>query len=354
MVDTLDSLLSELPKVDLHVHLDGCINPVTLMRLADQQGLTLPSNDVLDLLPYVQVGEDCTNLTEYLAKFDFVLPFLQTREALEQVAYEVVKQAADHHIKYIEVRYAPQLHRKSGLSAEDTIFSVIQGLKRGEEQFSVKARVIAICMRNHSMEANLEVVHAASLFMRHGLVAVDLAGDEAFYPASIFREVFRFARKLGIPITIHAGEAAGADNIEEAVLHLGATRIGHGVRLKENTRVMDMIRKERIPLELCPTSNIQTKAVTGWDAYPIREYYDQGILLTVNTDNPVVSGTDITKEYRVLADKFGFTIREITALILNGVEASFLEVAEKASLKRDFEEILVKLGVYGTSHFAES
>lgn len=352
-MDTLDYLLSELPKVDLHVHLDGCIHPTTLMRLADQQGIPLPSDDAIDLLPYVQVGEDCSNLREYLAKFDFVLPFLQTKEALEQVAYEVVEQAAKHRIKYIEVRFAPQLHRESGLSAADTIVSVIQGLKSGEERFGVKARVIAICMRNHSVEANLEVVHAASLFKGNGLVAVDLAGDEASYPASLFREVFALARKLDIPVTIHAGEAASADNIEEAVLHLGASRIGHGVRLKENTRVFDMIRNERIPLELCPTSNIQTKAVTGWDAYPIREYYDQGIVFTVNTDNPGVSGTDITKEYRVLADKFGFTIREITVLILNGVEASFLEAEEKASLKRDFEEILVKLGVYGTPLSAE-
>ncbi|TFE28576.1 adenosine deaminase [Cohnella luojiensis] len=339
-------LLSEMPKVDLHIHLDGCVKPATLMRLADQRGIALPSNVESDLLPYVQVGEDCTNLTEYLTKFDFVLPFLQTGEALEQVAFEVVEQAAEHRIRYIEVRFAPQLHRKDGLSAGDSIHHVIEGLKRGEARFGVKARVIAICMRNHSVAANMEVIEAASHYLGHGLVAVDLAGDETTYPASLFREVFALARTLGIPVTIHAGEAAGPENIEEAVLHLGASRIGHGVRLKESASVMSMIRELRIPLELCPTSNIQTKAVNGWDAYPIREYYDQGILFTVNTDNPGVSGTDITKEYRVIAEKFGFTLVEITTLILNGVEASFLESNEKADLKRDFEEILEKLGVY--------
>lgn len=340
-------LLSELPKVDLHVHLDGCIKPATLLRLAEQQGLTLPTTDSIDLLPFLQVGEDCTTLIEYLTKFDFVLPFLQTKEALEQVAYEVVKQAADHHIKYIEVRFAPQLHRNCEMTADETIFYVIQGLRRGEEEFGIKARVIAICMRNHSLADNLEVIEAASHYIGHGLVAVDLAGDEYSYPAFLFREVFALASVYGIPVTIHAGEAAGPDNIEEAVLNLGAARIGHGVRLKEDTRVMQMIREQRIPLELCPTSNIQTKAVTGWDAYPIREYFDQGIVFTINTDNPGVSGTDITKEYQVLVEKFGFTIREITILILNGVEASFLEAEEKADLKRDFEEILERLGAYG-------
>lgn len=339
-------LLSELPKVDLHVHLDGCIKPATLLKLADQQGLSLPSYEAKELLPYVQVGEECTNLTEYLTKFDFVLPFLQTKESLEQVAFEVVEQAAEQRIKYIEVRFAPQLHRGGGLSAADAISHVIEGLKLGEARFGVKARVIAICMRNHSAATNLEVIEAASRYIGQGLVAVDLAGDETTYPAARFREVFARARELGIPVTIHAGEAAGPDNIEEAVLRLGARRIGHGVRLKEDSVVMNMIKEQRIPLELCPTSNIQTKAVHGWEEYPIREYYDQGIVFTVNTDNPGVSGTDITNEYRVIAEKFGFTLREITKLILNGVEASFLEDHEKASLKSEFETILVRLGVF--------
>lgn len=342
-------LLSELPKVDLHVHLDGCIKPATLLKLADLQGIALPSMEISELAPYVQVGEGCTSLTEYLTKFDFVLPFLQTKESLEQVAYEVVEQAADHRIKYIEVRFAPQLHRENGLSAADAISHVIAGLQRGEASFGVKARAIAICMRNHSAAENSEVVEAASRFIGRGLVAVDLAGDETTYPAALFREVFALARELGIPVTIHAGEAAGPDNIEEAVLNLGARRIGHGVRLREDANILKMIKDQKIPLELCPTSNIQTKAVNGWDAYPIREYFDQGIVFTVNTDNPGVSGTDITKEYRVIAEKFGFTLAEIAKLILNGVEASFLEANEKAALKRDFEKILIQLGVYGAS-----
>jgi adenosine deaminase len=339
-------LLSKLPMIDLHVHLDGCIQPETLKKLAMKQGRPLPSDDCTALLPYVQVDEDCTSLTEYLTKFDFVLPFLQTADALEEVAFEVVRQAAEHRIKYIEVRYAPQLHRDNGLNVAHTIEAVLEGLRRGEERFDVKARVIAICMRSHSIAANLEVVAVAASYVGSGLVAVDLAGDEASYPASLFREVFTLAAELGIPVTIHAGEAAGADNIEEAVLRLGASRIGHGVRLRENPNVLRLIKERGIPLELCPTSNIQTKAVTGWDAYPIREYYDEGILFTVNTDNPGVSGTNITKEYQVLAERFGFTLREITTLILNGVEASFLGPHEKAELKRDFEEIMLKLGVY--------
>ncbi|WP_235427156.1 adenosine deaminase [Cohnella kolymensis] len=331
--------------MDLHVHLDGCVKPRTLLSLAELQGIPLPTYEANGLLTYLQVDGGCNNLSDYLVKFDFVLPFLQTKEALVQVAWEVVAEASVHRIRYIEVRFAPQLHRHNGLTTEEAINAVIQGLNKGEEQFGVKARVIAICMRNHSFGANLEVVESAASFYGKGLVAVDLAGDEASYPAELFRQVFRLARQRGIPITIHAGEAAGPDNIEEAVVNLGARRIGHGVRLKENVRVMEMIREQRIPLELCPTSNIQTRSVTGWDCYPIREYFEQGILFTVNTDNPGVSGTNITQEYKVLADKFGFSLAEITALILNGVEASFLDGEEKAALRREFDESFNRLVV---------
>ncbi|MBO9600833.1 MAG: adenosine deaminase, partial [Cohnella sp.] len=246
-----------------------------------------------------------------------------------------VRHAAEHGTKYIEVRFAPQLHRERGLSADEAIRHVIRGLKLGERQFGVMARAIAICMRHHDEETNLEVIEAASRHCGHGLVAVDLAGNEAAYPASLFRDVFARAQSYGIPITIHAGEAAGSDNIAEAVERLGALRIGHGVRAREDAEVLALLRDRRIPLEFCPTSNIQTRAVSGWNDYPIREYIEQGLLVTVNTDNPSVSGTNITNEYRVLAERFGFTLHEIQGLILNGVEAAFLRENEKDQLRQE-------------------
>ncbi|WP_027085135.1 adenosine deaminase [Cohnella panacarvi] len=337
-MDALQTL-SALPKVDLHVHLDGSVSPESLIALARYQGIPLPTYDPPQLHPYMQIGEQgCGSLVEYLAKFDFVLPFLQTADALAYVATETVRQAAEHGAKYIEVRFAPQLHRERGLSADDAIRHVIRGLKLGERQFGVMARAIAICMRHHDGEANLEVVEAASRYCGHGLVAVDLAGNEAAYPASLFRDVFARAQGYGIPITIHAGEAAGPDNIAEAVERLGAARIGHGVRAREDDEVLALLRDRRIPLELCPTSNIQTRAVSGWSDYPIRDYVEQGLLLTVNTDNPSVSGTNLTNEYRVLAERFEFTPQEIKGFILNGVEAAFLREHEKEQLRREILE----------------
>jgi adenosine deaminase len=325
--------IHRLPKVDLHLHLDGSVKLETILELALKQGIELPSYNKKRLLSYMQVGGECSSLKDYLNKFDFTLQFLQTGEALERVAYEVVEAAAADCCQYIEVRFAPQLHRKAGMSLEEAIHYVIAGLQRGEKQFGFQARAIAICLRSHSHQDNIEVIEAAAQYSGKGLVAVDLAGDEASYPPELFREVFALSHKRGMPVTIHAGEAGGADNIYEAVTRLGATRIGHGVRLKENPAILEMVRKQQIPLEMCPLSNIQTKAVAGWEVYPIREYYELGLKVTVNTDNPIVSGTTLTKEYGILADKFGFTEREIATIIMNGVDSAFLETDEKRALK---------------------
>jgi adenosine deaminase len=337
LTEEIREAVRKMPKVDLHLHLDGCVKPETILALAAEQRLPLPASTREQILSYMQVSDHCCSLKEYLNTFDFVLPFLQTAEALRRTAFEAVEQSALHHCKYMEVRFAPQLHRRQGLSINETFYWVIEGLKQGERQFGVKARAIAICMRNHSGEANREVIEAAAGFTGKGLVAVDLAGDEASYPAGQFRETFALARRLGIPVTIHAGEAAGPDNIYDAVTHLGAVRIGHGVRLQENPDVLKLIRDRRIPLELCPVSNIQTKAVPDWQAYPIKQYFDMGLWLTINTDNPTVSGTTITAEYETIAEKFGFTAKELARLAINGVEAAFLEDREKLELKAEFE-----------------
>ncbi|TVY01019.1 adenosine deaminase [Paenibacillus cremeus] len=338
-------LIRKLPKVDLHVHLDGSVKPETLMELAQQRGVSLPARSRKQLLPHMQVEDDCTSLKMYLSKFDFVLPFLQTGEALRRVAHETVEQAAAHTIGYIEVRFAPQLHRGAGLSVEEVIHHVVEGLRSGERKYGVVARGIAICMRHHGSKENIEVIEAAASRSGKGIVAVDLAGDEASYPPQFFREVFAVSHKRGLPVTIHAGEAAGAENVLEAVTRLGAVRIGHGVRVKENPELMRLLAKQRIPLEMCPISNLQTKAVTSWEQYPIRDYFERGIKVTVNTDNPTVSGTNLTKEYRVLADKFGFAATELAELVMNGVEAAFLEESEKRVLRRRFRRQFRELGV---------
>lgn len=337
--------LSLLPMVDLHVHLDGSVQPQTLRELAREQGRPLSGECDARLLRLMQIDEGCASLVEYLGKFDFVLPYLQTAQALERVAYETVEQSARHNGRYLEVRFAPMLHTRGGLKADEVIAHVLAGLKRGERELGVAARGIAICMRHHGEGDNLQVVDAAADYRKRGVVAVDLAGDEAHYPPQLHEEVFRRAGRYGLPVTIHAGEAAGAENIATAVNRLGAARIGHGVRARENPDVLKLVRDGGIPLEFCPVSNIQTKAVSAWEHYPVRDYFDQGLTLTINTDNPTVSGTSIQREYSVLAERFGFGKEEVAALIMNGIQAAFLEKEAKQELAGQFRTRFRELGI---------
>lgn len=334
--------ISALPKIELHVHLDGSVLPQTLIELAQQQGGELPVADPDELSAYMSAPESCQSLNEYLRTFDFVLPYLQSYEALERVAYELVQQCADDQVQYVEVRFAPQLHRQQGLTVAETYEAVISGLRRAEQQFGVMARCIGICLRGHQDEQNMEVVEAAAPFLQRGLVAVDLAGAEALYPPELYAAMFKRAQQLGIPVTIHAGEAGGAENIAIAVSQLGAQRIGHGVRLQENPQFLQEIADKHIPLEFCPISNLQTKAVAEWSLYPIVSYMEQGIHITVNTDNLTVSQTSLTKELMTLQERCGLSDQAIVQLQRNAASAIFLEQPAKAQFMSDYEAKLLQ------------
>lgn len=326
------SRLKRMPKVDLHVHLDGSMLPETLIELARLSGSDLPAWDAESLLPYMRVEGECESLSQYLEKFSFVCAHLQSEHALERVAYELVKQFAEHNCRYIEVRYAPELHREQGLSVDETIQGVLRGLAAGERDFGVMARCIIICLRGHSHERNVEVIRAAARYHGQGVVAVDLAGSEAEYPPELYEAEFQLAREMGLPVTIHAGEAAGAESVATAVEKLGAARIGHGVRIQGDPEVTELIRSRGIPLEMCPISNMQTKAASGWDVYPLRAFFDAGILVTVNTDNLTVSDTTITKEYAALREHLAFTDAELAVIVMNGARAALLEEEAKQVL----------------------
>lgn len=332
--------LQQMPKVELHLHLDGSILPATLIELAAEQNMSLPTTDVSQLLSYMTVPEQCEDLNQYLSTFDFVLPFTQTANALERIAFEIVQQCAGQNVRYVEVRFAPQLHVNKGLTVADAYRHVIAGLQRGEQQFNVVARCIGICLRGHSSEQNMEVVEEAAAFIGKGLVAVDLAGAEALYPPSLYREIFEKAGQLNLPITIHAGEAGGAQNIDVSVHELGASRIGHGVRLQEDANIFNDINNFHIPLEFCPISNLQTKAIEGWEQYPLVQYMNAGIIVTVNTDNLTVSNTNLTKEFWTLQQELSLSFEQIVQLQYNAVHAVFLEQSAKAAFIEKMEDEL--------------
>lgn len=234
---------------------------------------------------------------------------------------------------YAEVRFAPQSHLRKGLTQEDAVKAAILGMQEATAGSFFMAKLILCCMRGgDNQEANRKTIETAAAFLGRGVAAVDLAGAEALFPTADYEELFAYAKDLGLPFTIHAGEADGPESIETA-LRFGAARIGHGVRANEDEKVLELLRESQIPLEMCPTSNVQTKAVSSFLEHPILRYLRSGLKVTVNTDNMTVSDTTIEREYRRLKTELGMTEEERKALLFNAADAAFLTEEERGRMK---------------------
>lgn len=336
MPDNIEVLLRRMPKVDLHCHLDGSVRVETIRDLARKTKANLPM-DLKALKKLVSVDEDCRSLGDFLRVFEYFYPLLKSAEAVERIAYELVEDASRENIKHNEVRLAPALQATPNFSMEQVVQAALKGLAAGSAKFKTGATAILICYRSLDRAENMETVRLAEKYLGKGVVALDLAGDESRFPIQDFSEFFELAKSKKIPFTIHAGEAAGPESIE-ASLNLGASRIGHGVRLIENPALLERIRKERIPLEVCITSNVQTQVVSDFQRHPVRHFFDKGLRVTLNTDDRGVSDLDLTHEYLIAHKKLGFTEEQLRQIALNGVESLFLSGESKSALRKSFEE----------------
>jgi len=321
-----------LPKTDLHVHLDGSLRPSTILELAEQQKVKLPADTLEGLLPHVQVGDDCKSLVEYLKAFDVTLSVMQTYDSLVRTAFELAEDAALENVKYLEVRFGPMLHQQKGLSLTAIVQAVLEGLAEARHKYGIRTGVIICGIRHISPEMSMRMADLTVAFKNKGVVGFDLAGAEENFPAKKHREAFDRVRMNNINTTLHAGEAFGPESIHQALHHCGTHRIGHGVRLIEDGDLLNYVNDHRIPLELCPSSNVQTKAVKHFSDHPIRLFYDLGLRVTVNTDNRLVTGTTVSQEYLHLHEQLGFTLDEVKDLILMGFKSAFLPYAVKRTL----------------------
>ena len=311
--------------IELHLHLDGSLRPETVWELAKEQNIKLPANTVDEVRDQMQVPEDCRTLEEYLTRFDLPLLVLQTREALERAAFELTEDLAKEGVTYAEIRFAPQLSIKGGMTQEQAVEAAIEGVKRGMEQYpSIRVGLILCCMRGEDNEEwNLQTVEAAKKYLGDVVCAVDIAGAESLYPTERFAPVFEKVREYGLPSTIHTGEAAGPESMKTA-LAFGAKRIGHGVAAVEDPELVRRLIEEQITLEVCVTSNYQTKVVPSIEAHPIRRLFNAGVRVTVNSDNRTVSNTNVRKELDILRNVFGFKEQEIEKMEEYAWEARFL------------------------------
>ncbi len=327
--------LQRLPKTDLHVHLDGSLRLETILDLATQQKVKLPADTPEGLRPFVQMGEDCKSLVEYLKAFEVTLSVMQTHESLVRTAFELAEDAARENVRYLEVRYSPILHQQKGLTLHGIVQAVLEGLALAEKKYPIKTGVILCGMRHISPEISLKLADLTVAFKNKGVVGFDLAGAEEDFPAKKHKEAFGRVLANNINCTLHAGEAYGPESIHQAIHACGAHRIGHGVRLVEDGDLLNYVNDHRIPLECCPSSNVQTKAVKRMADHPIRLYYDLGLRVTVNTDNRMVTNTSVSQEYLVLHEQLGFTLDEIKELIIMGFKSAFLPYAIKRAMLAD-------------------
>ena len=313
--------------IDLHLHLDGSLSLNSVRHLAQLQGESLPEDDT-EILRHLQVGKCCLDLGEYLAKFDFPLSFLQTEEQLSYAAFCLKEELRENGILYAEIRFAPQSHCRRGLTQEEAVLAVLNGCR----QSPLPGGVILCCMRgDHNEKANLETVRLTEKYLNHGVCAVDLAGAEAIFPTESYRHLFFFASSLGVPFTIHAGEADGPDSVRSA-LAFGAKRIGHGVRAGEDPSLLRELAESGICLELCPTSNLHTGLFSSYSEFPLQKFLDAGVPVTINSDNMAVSHTDVLEEYRHMQQTFSLPDEAIRQLQRNAVAAAFADNATKQFL----------------------
>jgi adenosine deaminase len=335
-------LLRCLPKTDLHVHLDGSLRVETLLDLAPQAGLRLPADEPEELRGFLQVDGTVENLARYIEKFQITLQVMQTREALHRIAYELAEDAAAENIRYMEVRYAPILHQRKGLLLPEILDSVLAGLRDAETDFGIRTGVIICGIRSINPENSLRLAELAVAYKGRGVVAFDLAGVEYNYPAKDHIRAFYHVRNNNINCTLHAGEAYGPESIHQAIHYCGAHRIGHGTRLIEDEDLMAYVNDHRIPLEICLTSNVQTRSVRRLAAHPFRRYFDAGIRVTVNTDNRLISGTTVTDELFLAASTFELSLEDIKKVVTNGFKSAFLPYEERADLLHRVTEELAK------------
>lgn len=308
----LSKRILEMPKIDLHCHLDGSLPKDVLENLL---GRAIASSEL-------KVSENCSSLSEYLTKFDLPLSCLQTAEAFRMASKEFLLSLQEDNIKYVEVRFAPQLSVREGLGCKKIMEAVLDGLETARAECGIHYGVIACMMRHHTEEQNLRMLKECGEFLGEGLYAVDLAGDESGFPTKKFYELFRQAKRMGYPFTIHAGECGDVNSIRCAI-EWGASRIGHGIAMSGVSEVQKLCVQKHIGVELCPISNYQTRAVAPNQKYPLEEFEKNGVFVTINTDNRTVSGTNITKEMEFLQTRLGICEEQLRKYQLNAVEMAF-------------------------------
>ena len=325
-----------IPKIELHLHLDGAIPPETMWALAKEKNVPLPAQTQEKFSEYLVRSADCRDVNEYLKRFELPLLLLQDAESLTRVTRELIGVLAGQGHIYDEIRFAPQLHCREDLTQRDAVEAVLKGRAQAlAEHPEIKNGILLCAMsvgpETVNMAENLETVRLCREYLGKGVVGLDLAGAEGIVPLRNFHPVFDLARELGVPYTCHAGDSQGPDTVKDA-LGFGARRIGHGHHVYDAPELWPRLLKDGVTLEICPTSNIQCRTQPSYSEHPAKKLFEAGIGVTISTDNMTLAATDLDKEYTHCVDEMGFSEKDLVRMNICAAEAAFLSEAERAEL----------------------
>lgn len=327
----------KLPKIELHCHLDGSIRVNTAIDLIKKEKLNMESLEYDFIKKKLMVEDECNSLDEYLEKFELPLKLMQSKENLERIAYELIEDSYKENIKYIEIRFAPLLHLEKGLKISSVIESILKGMKKGEKEFGVKSGLILCILRHMPKDRAKEVIEIGKNYIGSGVVALDLAGSELEGFAREYKDIFSNVKEYGYKVTIHAGETGFSNNVIDSIKMLGAKRIGHGIAILNDKKAHDLVKNENIVLEMCPKSNVQTKAIQSYEHHPIKKFLKEEIKATLCTDNNTVSNVSLTEEWISTNRIQGLDIDDYKRIYINGVEGAFCSEQVKEDLLKEIK-----------------
>ncbi len=342
----MEDYIERLPKVELHIHLEGSIKPETLFKLAIENNHPIKDLGIEGVKRLYNYG----TFEDFLNIFKIVNQCLRKPKDFYLITYEMLRSQKDQNIIYSEVLFSPGIFIRKGIDFDSMMEEVYRAKEEFEEKEGIYMNLIFDSVRQWGMEAAMEVLNLARRARDKGVIGIGIGGNEREAPPKLFKPVYKKAKEEGLHLVAHAGEVCGPESIWESIKVLGVERIGHGVYACEDKELMDYLKERRIPLEISVTSNIKTGAIPSFELHPIKELFKHGILITLNSDDPAMFDTDLNREYRLLVERYDFTPKEIKKLIFNGIEASFLTPEKKEELKERFRSEIKRIWGGNLSH----
>ncbi len=320
-----------LPKVELHVHVLGSIRPSTLLDIITEDDIKAPYETEKDIVNRFQY----TDFTNFISVYMEIVKYIADGRHFERITYEMLENCVGCNTQYVELSFSPMDHIKQGIEFVTIVDAINRGIKRAHEEFGIETNIRVDLVRDSTIEEAMNIIGNIETYPDN-IVSIDIGGNESAHSPRPFAPVYKYAREMGLHLVAHAGEAAGPDSIWEAIRYLNVERIGHGVTAQEDPDLMEYLKRERIAIEMCPVSNLRTRIISSMKEHPIRDFFDKGLFVNVNSDDPSLFHTDLNNEYLLLHEHLGFTLPELLQISLNGIDAAFIDPGRKSQLRALF------------------